>query len=70
MDVNIDDIYKWIDGYTISRQIRNIEEDFSDAVPLAEILKNHFPKLVDLHSYNSKKLKQFFKIAKPKKGNT
>ncbi|KAI4459251.1 spermatogenesis-associated 4-related [Holotrichia oblita] len=54
MEVHINEIYKWMNGYKISRQIRNIEEDFSDAVPLAEILKDHFPKIVNLHNYNPK----------------
>ncbi|KAK9743763.1 CH-like domain in sperm protein [Popillia japonica] len=54
MELNIEEIYKWIDGYTISRQKRNIARDFSDAVPLAEILKHHFPKAVDLHNYSPK----------------
>lgn len=31
MEQNIEEIYKWIDGYTISRQKRNISRDFSDA---------------------------------------
>ncbi|XP_017769531.1 PREDICTED: sperm flagellar protein 1-like [Nicrophorus vespilloides] len=49
-----EEIYKWIDGYQLSRQKKNISRDFSDAVPLAEILKMHFPKLVDLHNYTPK----------------
>ncbi|GJQ86859.1 hypothetical protein Trydic_g19527 [Trypoxylus dichotomus] len=54
MELNIEEIYKWIDGYSISRQKRNIARDFSDAVPLAEILKHHYPKTVDLHNYSPK----------------
>ncbi|XP_022918648.1 sperm flagellar protein 1-like [Onthophagus taurus] len=54
MDVNVEEIYRWIDGFTISRPKRNIHRDFSDAVPLAEIIKIHFPKLVDLHNYSPK----------------
>ncbi|CAH1114701.1 unnamed protein product [Psylliodes chrysocephalus] len=48
-----DELYRWIDAHTITRQKRNLNRDFSDAVPLAEILKQHFPKLVDLHNYTS-----------------
>ncbi|CAH1974721.1 unnamed protein product [Acanthoscelides obtectus] len=54
MDNDLDELYKWIDGHTITRQKRNLNRDFSDAVPLAEILKHHYPKLVDLHNYSPK----------------
>ncbi|VEN55057.1 unnamed protein product [Callosobruchus maculatus] len=54
MDYDPDELYKWIDGHTISRQKRHLNRDFADAVPLAEILKFHFPKLVDLHNYSPK----------------
>lgn len=54
MDFNCDELYKWIDEHPITRQKRNLNRDFSDAVPLAEILKQHYPKLVDLHNYSPK----------------
>lgn len=54
MDFDCDDLYKWIDEHPITRQKRNLNRDFSDAVPLAEILKQHYPKLVDLHNYSPK----------------
>lgn len=54
MNCDPDELYKWIDSHTISRQKKNLSRDFSDAVPLAEILKHHYPKLVDLHNYSSK----------------
>lgn len=49
-----DDLYKWIDNHTITRQKKNLNRDFSDAIPMAEILKQHYPKLVDLHNYSPK----------------
>lgn len=51
MDVSGEEIYNWIDDYNLSRQKKNINRDFSDAVPLAEVLKHHYPKLVQLHNY-------------------
>ncbi|XP_060524015.1 sperm flagellar protein 1-like [Cylas formicarius] len=51
MDFDLDELYRWIDDHKITRQKRNLNRDFSDALPLAEILKTHFPKLVDLHNY-------------------
>nr|CAH7739709.1 unnamed protein product [Callosobruchus chinensis] len=54
MDYDPHELYKWIDGHTLSRQKRHLNRDFADAVPIAEILKYHFPKLVDLHNYSPK----------------
>ncbi|XP_065173494.1 sperm flagellar protein 1-like isoform X2 [Atheta coriaria] len=48
---DIEKLYKWIDTYSITRQKRNINRDFSDAIPLVEMLKVHFPKVVDMHNY-------------------
>ncbi|KAF7282916.1 sperm flagellar protein 1-like [Rhynchophorus ferrugineus] len=52
MDQNLDELYRWIDDHQITRQKRHLSRDFSDAVPLAEILKKHYPKMVDLHNYS------------------
>jgi len=46
-------IYEWVDSIELSRPKKNIARDFSDGVLLAEILKNYFPRLVDLHNYPS-----------------
>lgn len=54
MSTDPDQLLKWIDSHTITRQKKNLNRDFSDAVPMAEILKHHFPKLVDLHNYSPK----------------
>ena len=45
-------IYNWVDEIPLSRPKRNIARDFSDGVLLAEIIKHHLPKLVDLHNYS------------------
>ncbi|XP_050295961.1 sperm flagellar protein 1-like [Anthonomus grandis grandis] len=50
-NIDLDELFRWIDEHEITRQKKNLNRDFSDAVPLAEILKQHFPKLVDLHNY-------------------
>ncbi|KAF5300234.1 hypothetical protein FQR65_LT09188 [Abscondita terminalis] len=50
-ECNVEQLYRWIDEYPLTRPKKNISRDFSDAIPLAEILKNHYPKLVDLHNY-------------------
>lgn len=49
-----EELYNWINHYEISRRSHNISKDFSDAVPLAEILKCHFPSTVDLQDYQRK----------------
>ncbi|CAG9765321.1 unnamed protein product [Ceutorhynchus assimilis] len=53
MNSDLDDVFRWIDDHEISRQKKNLHRDFADAVPLAEILKKHYPKLVQLHNYSS-----------------
>lgn len=53
-------IYEWVDSVPLSRQKKNIARDFNDGVLFAEMIKHHFPKLVDLHNYpnaSSRKLK-------------
>jgi hypothetical protein len=46
-------IYEWVDSIPLSRQKKNIARDFNDAVLLAEMIKYHYPRLVDLHNYPS-----------------
>lgn len=45
-------IYNWVDEIPLSRPKRNIARDFSDGVLMAEIVKHHQPKLVDMHNYS------------------
>lgn len=53
MSVDCQDLLRWLDSHPISRQKKNLHRDFSDAVPVAEILKQYFPRNVDLHNYTS-----------------
>merc|ERR1711976_1095387 len=46
-------IYEWVDNVPLSRPKKNIARDFSDGVLMAEIIKYHLPRLVDLHNYPS-----------------
>ena len=46
-------IYEWVDSIPLSRQKKNIARDFNDAVLLAEMIKFHYPRLVELHNYPS-----------------
>jgi hypothetical protein len=46
-------IYEWVDSIPLSRQKKNISRDFNDAVLLGEMIKYHYPRLVDLHNYPS-----------------
>ena len=43
-------IYEWVDSVPLSRQKKNIARDFNDRVLLEEMIKYHYPKLVDLHN--------------------
>ena len=52
-DNNLMYIYEWVDSVPLSRQKKNISRDFNDAVLLAEMIKYHYPRLVDLHNYPS-----------------
>ncbi|XP_066248645.1 sperm flagellar protein 1-like isoform X2 [Euwallacea similis] len=54
MNLPLEDIFQWVDEHEITRQKKNFHRDFSDAVSLAEILKKHYPKLVELHNYAPK----------------
>ena len=46
-------IYEWVDSIPLSRQKKNISRDFNDAVLFAQMIKYHYPRLVDLHNYPS-----------------
>ncbi|XP_077334240.1 sperm flagellar protein 1 [Lithobates pipiens] len=57
---NLHELYSWVDKIPLSRPKRNIARDFSDGVLTAEMVKFHFPKLVEMHNYvpaNSKQQK-------------
>uniref|UniRef100_A0A8C5WAA4 Sperm flagellar protein 1 n=1 Tax=Leptobrachium leishanense TaxID=445787 RepID=A0A8C5WAA4_9ANUR len=44
-------LYTWVDKIPLSRPKKNISRDFSDGVLTAELVKYHFPKLVEMHNY-------------------
>uniref|UniRef100_UPI00398E991D sperm flagellar protein 1-like isoform X3 n=1 Tax=Pristiophorus japonicus TaxID=55135 RepID=UPI00398E991D len=48
---SLQDLYSWVDTIHLSRAKRNIARDFSDGVLVAEVVKFHFPKLVEMHNY-------------------
>lgn len=50
-DDTLENIYSWVDQHQLSRPKRNIARDFSDGVLIAEIIKCHQPKLVEIHNY-------------------
>ena len=43
-------IYEWVDSIPLSRQKKNISRDFNDAVLFAEMIKYHYPRLVNIHN--------------------
>ncbi|XP_077469676.1 sperm flagellar protein 1 [Stigmatopora argus] len=47
----LQDLYAWIDKIRLSRPKRNIANDFSDGVMVAEVVKHFCPKIIDLHNY-------------------
>ena len=52
-DEELNDVYSWVDTFELSRPKKNMARDFSDALLIAEIIKSHYPKLVELHNYPS-----------------
>ncbi|XP_061184338.1 sperm flagellar protein 1-like isoform X6 [Saccostrea echinata] len=51
-DVELENLYQWIDRIPLTRQKKNLGKDFSDGVLIAEVINHYFPKLVDLHNYS------------------
>ncbi|XP_078262401.1 sperm flagellar protein 1-like [Rhinoraja longicauda] len=48
---SLHDLYSWVDTLHLSRAKRNLARDFSDGVLIAEVVKFHFPKMVEMHNY-------------------
>lgn len=53
-------IYEWVDSVPLSRPKKNIARDFCDAgksrnklVMMAELIKFHLPRLVEIHNYSA-----------------
>ncbi|KAK0179622.1 hypothetical protein PV327_005360 [Microctonus hyperodae] len=51
IDDTFDEIYMWLDRISFSRPRKNISRDFSNGVFMAELLKEYYPRYVDLHNY-------------------
>lgn len=47
------EVYEMVDSIPFSRQKKNIGRDFSDALMMAELIHNYYPKRVELHNYPS-----------------
>ncbi|XP_076472815.1 sperm flagellar protein 1-like isoform X2 [Babylonia areolata] len=50
-DMELENLYQWIDRVPLTRPKKNIAKDFSDGVLVAEMIKHYFPRMVDLHNY-------------------
>ncbi|CRG96842.1 conserved Plasmodium protein, unknown function [Plasmodium gallinaceum] len=48
----LNDLYEWLNSFTLSRKIKNIHRDFSDGVLMAELVNVCLPKFVELHNYS------------------
>ncbi|CRG99506.1 conserved Plasmodium protein, unknown function [Plasmodium relictum] len=48
----LNDLYEWLNSFTLSRKIKNIHRDFSDGVLMAELVNICLPKFVELHNYS------------------
>ncbi|XP_032891575.1 sperm flagellar protein 1 isoform X2 [Amblyraja radiata] len=48
---SLQELYSWVDALQLSRAKRNLARDFSDGVLIAEVVKFHFPKMVEMHNY-------------------
>lgn len=46
-------LLKWIDSIPLSRPKKNFARDFSDGVLAAEVISHYFPRLVELHNYQT-----------------
>ncbi len=49
-DEELDEIYEWVDKFTLTRPKKNIARDFSDGILVGQIMKELFPSMVDLGS--------------------
>ncbi|VTZ68515.1 conserved protein, unknown function [Plasmodium chabaudi chabaudi] len=48
----LNDLHEWINSFTLSRKIKNINRDFSDGVLMAELVNICLPKFVETHNYS------------------
>ncbi|KAL8558532.1 hypothetical protein ACOMHN_038856 [Nucella lapillus] len=50
-EMELENLYQWIDRIPLTRPKKNLAKDFSDGVLVAEMIKHYFPRMVDLHNY-------------------
>lgn len=43
----LDELYEWVDKFTLSRPKKNIARDFSDGILIAEMINELHPKMVN-----------------------
>ena len=48
-----EELNEWINSLGLSKKCRNPPRDFADAVLMTELIHKFYPKLVDLHNYES-----------------
>ena len=51
--MNDEEVLNWVNSLGLSKKCRNLPRDFSDAVFMTELIHKFYPKLVDLHNYES-----------------
>jgi hypothetical protein len=51
--MNEEEVNNWINSIGLSKRCRNLQRDFADAVLMSEVIHKFYPKLVDLHNYES-----------------
>ena len=52
-DEDLNEVYGWVDKHDMTRPKKNMARDFSDGLMVAELVKQHFEKIVDVHNYPS-----------------
>ncbi|KAK3095814.1 hypothetical protein FSP39_019559 [Pinctada imbricata] len=51
-EVELANLFQWLDRVPLSRKRKNLEKDFADGVLVAEIIKHYLPKMIDMHMYS------------------
>ncbi|CAK60270.1 unnamed protein product (macronuclear) [Paramecium tetraurelia] len=50
-ELELQNIYSWLDKIPLSRPKKNIQRDFADGAMVAEVVYHYLPKLVEKHNY-------------------
>ncbi|CDO64354.1 conserved protein, unknown function [Plasmodium reichenowi] len=48
----LNELHEWLNNFTLSRKIKNVNRDFSDGVLMAELVNSCLPRFVELHNYS------------------